>query len=69
MMPQCSASLRDREKNEMPKFLVTKTFQYTEEVEVEASTAEAAKAVAMEVDGERIHDDTLMDSVARRIND
>lgn len=53
----------------MPKFLVTKTFQYTEEVEVDAATAEAAKAAAMEVDGERIHDDTLMDSVARRIND
>lgn len=53
----------------MPKFLVTKTFRYTEEVEVVAPTAEAAKEAAMEVDGVRIHDDTLMDSVALRIKD
>lgn len=51
----------------MPKFKVIKTFQYTEEVEVEASTAEAAKEAANDMDGDRIHDDTLVDSVARRI--
>lgn len=53
----------------MPKFKVIKTFQYTEEVEVEADTAEAAKAAAMEIDGDRIHDDMLVESIARRIND
>jgi hypothetical protein len=53
----------------MPKFKVTKTFQYTEEVEIEAETAEAAILAANHVDGDRIHDDTLMDAVASRIND
>jgi len=53
----------------MPKFIVTKTFQYTEEVEVEADTAEAAKDAALDLDGTRIHDDKLIDSVARRAAD
>jgi hypothetical protein len=53
----------------MPKFIVTKTLQYTEEVEVEADTAEAAIDAAMDMDGTRIHDDMLTDSVARRAAD
>lgn len=51
----------------MPKFIVTKTYQYTEEVEVEAESAAAAKEAAMEQDGVRIHDDTLVDAVVKRI--
>ena len=62
-------TLAEFEENDMPKFKVIKTFQYTEVVEVEADTAEAAKAAAMDIDGDRIHDDTLVESVARRIND
>lgn len=51
----------------MPKFIVTKTFQYTEEVEVEAETAEAAKEAAADIAGTRIYQDTLIESVARRM--
>lgn len=50
----------------MPKYIVTKTFQYTEEVEVEAETAEAAKELATSMEGKRISHDSLIQSVARR---
>jgi len=39
------------------------------EIEVEAETAAAAKAAADKVEGVRNHDDTLIDSVARRVSE
>jgi hypothetical protein len=51
----------------MPKFIVTKTFQYIEEVEVEAEIAKAAKEAAADIGGTRIYHYTLIENVARRI--
>ena len=45
----------------MPKYAVKKIFQYSEIVEVEACSREDAKYIAQEIDGDRIHDDTLID--------
>lgn len=53
----------------MPKFIVTKTFQYVEEVEIEAETAEAAKELAVDMTGKRVDHDTLVESVVRRAAD
>ncbi|MDR9836875.1 MULTISPECIES: hypothetical protein [Herbaspirillum] len=78
--PVCGRSWRDSSETSfyrgrlgskgatMPKFKVTKTYQYTEEVEVEAETAAAAKLLADEMEGVRNHDDILVDSVARRLD-
>jgi hypothetical protein len=44
----------------MPTFKFIKTVQYTEIVEVEAETLAEAKEKALEADGERNHDDTLV---------
>ncbi|MBC3871503.1 hypothetical protein [Undibacterium oligocarboniphilum] len=51
----------------MPKYLVTKKMQYTEEVEVEAESKEMAVELAMPIDGTRIHDDHLYDCYAKII--
>ena len=44
----------------MTTFKFVKTIQYTEIVEVEAQTLAEAEEKAVEVDGERNHDDTLV---------
>lgn len=51
----------------MPMYRVIKTFQYTEEIEIDADTPEAAKAAAMELEGMRIHDDSLVDIAATAV--
>lgn len=43
------------------KYKVKKTFKYTEEIEVEASSESDAKDLAMEMDGYRNNDDWLFD--------
>lgn len=53
----------------MPKFIVVKTYQYTEQVEVIAETAAAANEAAKKVVGVRNNDDTVVDSVARRADE
>ncbi|MGO4382103.1 hypothetical protein [Pseudoduganella sp. RAF53_2] len=52
----------------MPKFIVVKTIQYTEEVQVEdAPTAEVAKEVALATEGKRIQNDVVIDAYVRRL--
>lgn len=43
------------------KYLVKKTFKYTETVEVDANSDSEAKDIAMEIDGELNNDDYLYD--------
>ena len=43
------------------KYIIKKTFKYTEEVEVYADSENEAKDLAMETDGERNNDDWLYD--------
>lgn len=54
----------------MPKFIVVKKIQYTEEVEVEdAPTAEIAKEAALVMEGKRIRDDAVVDAYVRRVQE
>lgn len=46
----------------MPWFMVTKTVQYTEKVQVEAADAKEAGALAEHLDGDRETDDTVVDT-------
>ncbi|MDO9178663.1 MAG: hypothetical protein Q7U16_10195 [Agitococcus sp.] len=52
----------------MPKFLVTKKIQYTEEVEVVANSKEEAEELARSLDGTKFHDDHLVDCYSVEIN-
>jgi len=49
----------------MKPWIVTKTYKYTETVEVEAETAEEACSLADSLEGQRNHDDWHFDSVAK----
>ena len=51
----------------MPKFVVTKTIQYTEEVTVEADDRDSAIALAEEKDGIRNNDESVFEIQARLI--
>lgn len=52
----------------MKTYQVVKTYRYTEEIIVEAETKAEAEQIAMDSDDcERIHDDTLLDVVAKEI--
>jgi hypothetical protein len=51
----------------MAWFMVTKTVQYTEKVQVEAVSAEEAKARAEHMDGDRETDDVVIDTTAVEI--
>lgn len=51
----------------MGLFIVTKTVQYTEKVQVEAASVEEAKARAQYMDGDRETDDIVVDITAIEI--
>jgi len=54
----------------VPRFLIRKVYQYSEQVEVEATDESAAKNVAQTMEGERIYDDHLYDcEVIKRLKD
>lgn len=50
----------------MSTYKFKRTMQYTEEVEVEADSLEAARELADEADGVRNNDDTVIDIVPMR---
>lgn len=47
----------------MPQFKFLRTMQYTEVVTVDADDFQAARELAQQEDGERNHDDTVIDMV------
>ena len=47
--------------SEYKRYIVKRTYKYTEEVEIYADSKESAEQLASSCDGERNHDDWLYD--------